>query len=260
MIGRIVNRIIGPFGLQVTGKSPFVHPLATEEYLRFESIVRKNTMVPQSVLLSLYDQLLYCERNPICGDYVECGVWRGGAVGMMALVNLAHGQDRRNIHMFDVFGEICEPDKAVDGERAIREAKPFSQSDSLDGRLSPLTGIYDSMGGPGTVESVNDLLANRIGYPLGNLCFHKGWFQDVVPTAAKNIGDIAVLRLDGDWYASTKVCMEFLFDKVVQGGFVIIDDYGAYEGCKKAIDESLSSRGISRYLNYVNEETCYLIV
>jgi hypothetical protein len=71
----------------------------------------------------------------------------------------------------------------------------------------------------------------------------KGWFQDTLPVTRAKIGPIAVLRLDGDWYESTKVCFENLFDQVSNNGFVILDDYFSCFGCKKATDEFLAARG-----------------
>lgn len=147
------------------------------------------------------------------------------------------GNSPRNIHLFDAFTEICEPDAEVDGEKAIREAREWSQSGAADGKLRPLTGIYDSFGGPGSLEGNRELLTKEIGYDPGFLHFLKGWFQETMPKDSSQISQIAILRLDGDWYDSTRVCLEFLYDKVVPGGFVIIDNYGAYEGCRKAVAE-----------------------
>ena len=62
--------------------------------------------------------------------------------------------------------------------------------------------------------------------------YHKGWFQETLPGVTKEIKQIAILRLDGDFYASTKVCLDFLYEKVVSGGFIIVDDYGTREGCR----------------------------
>ena len=73
------------------------------------------------------------------------------------------------------------------------------------------------------------------------------------------MGPIAILRLDGDWYESTKVCLEHLFDLVVDGGFVIVDDYGAYEGCRTAVDEYLAGRARRPYLSRVNGDIRYLV-
>lgn len=121
----------------------------------------------------------------------------------------------------------------------------------------PVKGIYDHMGGPGQLEDVKRFLEQEIGYDPEHLVYHKGWFQDTLPAA--DISEIAVLRLDGDWYASTKVCLEHLHDKVVSGGFVIIDDYGCYDGCRKAVDEFLLAHEYKLFLNYVNKDCRYWI-
>ncbi len=177
----------------------------------------------------------------------------------MALTNLKYGARRRHIHLFDAFEEICEPDEAVDGEKAIRETKMWAKHPEFEGKLKPLVGFYDNRGGPGTLDENRHLLEDVIGYDWKYLHYHKGWFQNTVPAKAEEIKQIAILRLDGDWYASTKVCMDFLFEKVVEGGFVIIDDYGAYEGCKKAVDEFLQAKGLSPFLHHVNKDIRYLV-
>lgn len=222
-------------------------------------VVRRNTMVAHIGLVSLYDQVLFCETHGIAGDFVECGVWKGGSVGLMALANLEHSGLRRHIHLFDSFEEICEPDEDIDGERALREVNQFVDGGGTKGRLVPLTGIYDHRGGPGTISENEHLLVNTIGYDPQYIHFHKGWFQQTLPEQHNDIDKIAILRLDGDWYASTKVCLEYLFEKVVSGGFVIIDDYGAYEGCRKAVDEYIQSIGKPLYLHYVNHDIRYVI-
>ena len=147
----------------------------------------------------------------------------------MALVNLNKGAKRSHLHLFDAFLEICEPDASLDGERAIREVRAFTGKSGLDkGRLVAVSGIYDNMGGPGTLDENCLLLENTIGYLEKFIHYHVGWFQNNLPADHDDIGLIAILRLDGDWYASTKICLDYLFDKVVKGGVVIIDDYGTY--------------------------------
>ena len=222
--------------------------------------VRDNTMLQRSGLLSLYHQALFCEQRGLEGDFVECGVWKGGAVGLMAQVNSKHGKTRRNIHLFDSYEEICEPDENVDGDRAINEAKAWSKSGGTKGNLTPLIGVYDHLGGPGTIENNRQLLIDKIGYPEKNIHFHKGWFQDTLPKDSGQIDKIAILRLDADWFASTKICLDYLFDKVVKGGFVIFDDYGTYEGCQKAVDEFLAGNDKPLFLNYVTHDIRYIIV
>ena len=219
--------------------------------------VRPHTMVAYASLVSLWQQIRFCEEAGIAGDYVECGVWKGGSVALMALANLAYGDSRRRLHLFDAFDDICEPDPEVDGARALAEVSRFAgrEKASLSGQLAPVKGFYDHMGGAGQLGEVKRLMEHEVGYDPAHLVYHKGWFQDTLPVA--EIDRIAVLRLDGDWYASTKVCLEHLYDKVVPGGFVIIDDYGCYDGCRKAVDEFIAGRRL--FLNHVNKDCRYWI-
>ncbi|WP_295078403.1 TylF/MycF/NovP-related O-methyltransferase [Tabrizicola sp.] len=221
--------------------------------------VRSRTMVAHASLLSLWAQIRHCELKGLPGAYVECGVWKGGVGGLMALANMAYGADRRPIHLFDIFDDICEPDPAVDGERALTEVEQFAGRSraSLSGKMQPLSGVYDHIGGPGDAEAVQKFVAEELGYGTDFTRIHKGWFEDTVPIVT--IGPIAILRLDGDWYASTKLCLDHLYDAVVPGGFVIVDDYGTYEGCRKAVDEFLAMQPEQPFLNYVTADVRYWI-
>ncbi len=224
-----------------------------EDFASDLAIVREYTMLSRKRLYSLYECVLACEKHNIPGDYVECGVWKGGAVGLMALANLRYGKGRRQLHLFDTFAGIPEPDGEVDGRRAVEEARQLGVA--ALGRLTPNPQLYDNMGrGVGTVETNRQLLEQIIGYDKAFIHYHQGLFQETLPVVAPTIDSVAMLRLDGDWYASTKVCLQFLYDKVVPGGFVIIDDYGAYEGCKKAVDEFLVERRIKIRLKKVGSE------
>lgn len=179
----------------------------------------------------------------------------------MAGVNLLFSTNRRSIHCFDIFDEICEPDPAIDGEWAIQQVALLSgrPQESFTGALKPVKNVYNSHGGLGTLEEVKMLLENKIGYPPEYLHYHKGWFQNTLPLKSNAIKEIAILRIDGDWYASTKVCLEYLYDKVVPGGFVIIDDYGTYEGCRKAVHEFLDARGEKVFIHHASKDTRYWI-
>jgi len=178
----------------------------------------------------------------------------------MALANLRQGKQRRHLHLFDAFQEICEPDAAVDGARALREVRELTGRSGLEhGRLQALTGIYDGMGGPGTLDENQRLLEGVIGYPKAFVHYHVGWFQNTIPSEHQDIGPIAILRLDGDWYASTKICLEYLFDKVVRGGVVIIDDYGTYEGCRRAVDEFIKLNRIQVYLAPIDRDCRFFV-
>jgi O-methyltransferase len=258
----VLKNMASRLGLEIRRK-PTVQPQSRSQppdgFDGAYQLVQDHTMVAREGLSCLYNQVVFCERNALPGDYVECGVWKGGSVGIMALANLKHGKSRRQIHLFDAFDDICEPDAAVDGERAVREVREWSKSAQTQGRLVPVRGIYDRFGGHGTLEGNRRLLEKVVGYPAERLHFYQGWFQETLPLHSPKITNIAVLRVDADWYASTSVCLDHLYNKVVPGGFVIIDDYGAYDGCRKAVDEFISKLGKPVYLNEVNSEIRYLI-
>lgn len=257
MLKKIIKSIINKYGYNIQKKVLLGYDYE-EEALEQIDIIRKNTMLPSIRLISLYQQVVFCEKNETDGCFVECGTWKGGAVGLMALGNQNYGKKRRHIHLFDAFQDICEPDETMDGEKAIKETKKWS-SGKKSGKLRPLTGFYDSIGGPGTLEENIILLEQTIGYDPQYIHYHEGWFQDTLPNDAGEISDIAILRLDGDWYESTKICLDFLYDKVVSGGFVIVDDYGHYEGCKKAIDEFIQKNNLKVFLNHIDYTCIYWI-
>ncbi len=114
------------------------------------NLTREYSMLPPINLFTLFEQSVYCEKKEIPGAYVECGVWKGGAVGIMAKANLQYGSYRRHLHLFDTFDNICPPDASVDGQRAIDDAKSiigFSDESKMLGQLESIEGGYDSLGG-----------------------------------------------------------------------------------------------------------------
>jgi hypothetical protein len=268
---KIIKKVFKLLGFELSKSSKntilFYDDLNHEIRYQFEKdaneaikIIRKNTMLPYINLVTLYEQVVFCEKNGIDGDFVECGVWKGGAVGLMALSNLKHGLKRRNLHLFDAFEEICAPNEIVDGQVAINEIKQaLGKNAPTHGELVPLKGIYDKFGGPGALLECKKIIENDIGYDKRFVFYHKGWFQNTIPIKSRHINNIAILRLDGDWYESTKICLENLFDKVVPNGFIIIDDYGLYSGCRKAVDDFLKKRNDSYFLHYSNWSCRYLV-
>jgi O-methyltransferase len=210
-------------------------------------------MLNRQRLALLFELVGHVIKTATPGSFVECGVWKGGAVGMMACAAKRFGEER-DLHLCDAFDDIGEPDGRVDGERAVREVGGIERA---QGRLQPIKGIYDRFGGHGTIDACRELLEKRINYPSVRLHFHQGWFQQTLPKIGKEIGPIALLRIDADWYASTKICLDNLYERVVQGGAVVIDDYGGYDGCRKAVDEFLAARERHPFLNHVDEECIY---
>jgi hypothetical protein len=105
-----------------------------------------------------------------------------------------------------------------------------------------------------SVEDVEALLFGRLGLDRRDVHSRRGWFQETVPAAKAEIGPIAVLRLDGDYYDSTRSCLDHLYDSVTPGGFVIVDDYGYFPSCGRAVDEFLEEHGITVELLPVDDQ------
>lgn len=213
------------------------------------AVIEDHTMTSYERMITLWNQVRYLDRAGIAGSLVECGTWRGGACGMMALAHRAGGKAWRTIHLFDSFEGLPEPDAKRDGARAFQYAS---------GKASGTLTSIDRCVGP--LADNQQLMHEIVEYPQELTCYHVGWFEKTVPLAKSVIGPIALLRLDGDWYASTKICLEELWPLVPSGGIVVIDDYGHWEGCRKAVDEYLASLPFSPFLNYVDKTARYIIV
>ena len=198
--------------------------------LRLFLKVKPYTMISLHRLLNIYELSESVEKNKLKGAFVECGVWKGGCSAVMAYV-AKKVKSNRKIWLFDSFEGLPEP-TGKDGTRA----KNFA-SNRTSGSLKTINKNV------GTIQHVKRIFS-KLRINMTNVNIRKGWFQHTLPKAKKEIGDIAILRLDGDWYESTKVCLENLYDPVVQGGFVVIDDYGTWEGCKKAVDEFFKKRNL----------------
>jgi hypothetical protein len=183
--------------------------------------VRPFTMAGYRRLSSLYDLCRRAEAENRPGAFVECGAWKGGAAGVMASVARSAGRGRRT-WVFDSFEGLPDPG-AADGPAA----KPWA------GRCAA------------RMEDAERLLFGTLRLKRAQVILRKGWFQDTLPAARPEIGPIAVLRLDGDWYESTRVSLENLYDGVVPGGFVVLDDYGFWEGFRRAVDEFLAGRRLA---------------
>lgn len=201
-----------------------------------------------------------CCGSVITGDFVECGVWGGAHPALMALVSRSLGF-RNTIHLFDSF--IGIPKGGPDDDCTITDlvGRAFAcvgcadtgaiEVDGVD-RMCPCcrgqkrqTPIEPSGVSAVSEEDVRKNMAMWCVDTHG-MMFHKGWFQNTVPAAVvagKIPRGIAILRLDGDLYESTRVCLEHLHPLVVKGGYVIIDDY-ALTGCRKAVTEYLGQHDI----------------
>lgn len=212
-------------------------------------------MLPAKRLFNAYDAMIAVEKEGIVGAVAECGVWSGGCVGLMALASRHAGNASRPFHLFDSFEGLPQPSAedsdVLGGFRAAHPDMPVAELE----RSSSLEKTGACVGD--TQAAVASFLSG-LGIDPAQLTFHVGWFQDTVPAVCKALGSLAILRIDGDWYESTKVCLQHLYENVTEGGFIIIDDYGTFSGCRKAVDEVMREKGIaSNRLLLVDQECAY---
>ncbi|PWT71921.1 MAG: macrocin O-methyltransferase [Bacteroidetes bacterium] len=203
--------------------------------------VKKMTMTSMERLVVLSRAIDHLVNQKIEGDIVECGVWRGGSMMLIAKKLRQLKEQSRNLYLFDTFEGMSEPSKedvsAVDNQTA---ENLLAKSDRLVGNN---VWCYSAL------DEVKKNLQST-GYPLEKMHFIKGKVEDTLPEPS--VGKIALLRLDTDWYESTKHELENLYDKLVVGGILIIDDYGHWSGSKKAVDEFIENRGLKIFLHRID--------
>ncbi|MFD5898338.1 MULTISPECIES: TylF/MycF/NovP-related O-methyltransferase [unclassified Streptomyces] len=168
-------------------------------------------------------------RHNIPGDIVECGVWRGGSMQACAKTLLALGETDRGLHLFDTF-EGMPPPTAEDLRRDGRSAEDLLAAQGKDRPIWAVASLDDVQAG-----------FENVPYPGERVHYVQGLVEDTVPQQAPE--QISILRLDTDWYASTKHELEFLYPRLVSGGVLLIDDYGYWQGSRQAVDEFLEKTG-----------------
>ena len=187
--------------------------------------------------VSYVKNLIVAEKvKDIPGAIVECGVWKGG---MIAGISELLGNDRDSF-LFDSFEGLPKV-TSQDGERAHLWQQQETDQPYFDNCTADIEYARKAMK-LSKVKKVHIV---------------KGWFSDTLPHFDANI-PIALLRMDGDWYDSTMQILDNLFDKVVEGGVIIIDDYAAWEGCSKAVHDFLSKRSRSEKIHQFENEIYYI--
>ena len=213
--------------------------------------VRSYSMVTYDGLLVLSRLVRYCEENQMVGRFVETGTWRGGAFTIMAKSSQTWGDGQRQIWGFDSFEGIPEPDSNVDDVQwSVKEMKV--PKDQQKGRLQSVNALV-------AAEDEVYKALKTVGADTTNIKLFKGWFQDTLPRISDDeIGPIALLRLDGDLYASTMICLEKFEPHVVSGGFIIIDDWGL-KGCQQAVVEFYQKKyGRLPMLHFIDDVARYI--
>ncbi len=183
---------------------------------------------------SLYKSVEYVVKNKIPGDFVECGVWKGGSCMLIAMTLNLFGDTDRKIYLYDTYEGMPKPTE--------EDVISWNGRSVLEKWEEDKSGVKDNFGSWAVgLEAVKANVSNS-NYPEDNFIFIPG---DVAETLKEVKPDnIALLRLDTDWYASTVIELETLYPLLVEKGVIIIDDYGHFDGARKAVDEYFQNRPI----------------
>jgi len=247
---RLLNPALRRVGLVVQRSSPGAgetYPPDADESMRATmSKISGCTMTTREGQATLINAVRYIHRNGLAGAFVECGVWRGGSSMAMALTLLQESAGDRDLFLYDTFEGMTQP-SSID-----RTHQGVLASEAMESDVEK-TGVW-------CVASLEDVQRNMrsTGYSEKLLHFVKGSVEQTVPAQAPD-GPIALLRLDTDWYESTMHELTHLYPRLVSGGVLIIDDYGFWEGARKAVDEYFDGIGKSYYLHRVDRSARVLV-
>ncbi len=186
---------------------------------------RPYTMTSADKLFALVTGVRHLIRVNVAGDIVECGVWRGGSMHAVAHTLCSLGVTDRELYLFDTFSGMTDPTE--------RDRRGKTTAGELLAKAAKDQDVW-------AVASLDDVKAgiDTLDYPRDRFHFVQGPVEETVPANAPET--IALLRLDTDWYESTKHELEHLYDRLVPGGILIVDDYGSWQGAKDATDEYLA--------------------
>lgn len=202
------------------------------DFSELYTLVKPHTMVPEARLYSLFSLARKVCIEDLPGNFVECGVSRGGATFMMAMAIKKYSKRPRLLFGFDTFEGMPDP----------------TEHDMQNGVFANDTGWGSGTCGA-SLSSVQELADQ---FELSDIItLVRGYFENTLGLWVKEVGEIALLHLDADWYTSTITILDNFYDNVIPGGYLQFDDYGNWEGCQKAVDEFQLNYNISFDLNSI---------
>jgi hypothetical protein len=203
------------------------------------------TMTGIARLRAVVESVRYCVSRELPGAFAECGVWRGGSVLAMILTLQALGRSDRDVYLYDTFEGMTEPTEH-DVSRAEGQALAEWRTAQRKGTRAWPGWFGDDVFSEADVRR----LVLSTGYPEARVHFVRGPVEETVPATAPE--RLALLRLDTDWYESTRHELVHLYPRLSDQGVLIIDDYGHWEGARRAVDEYFAQHGPPPLLHWID--------
>lgn len=245
---KLIQSLLNKVGYKlVPNADPFNFPVEmTKEERALVELAGQYSMTGPLRMWALVQSIRHVATKDLEGDFVECGVWRGGNLVLMKKMQEACGLDRE-IYAFDTFEGMSEPTE-IDVDFAGKSVDKMMKSQPKKETINNIHAYCE-------IDTVKKNLAS-CGVNDG-IRFIKGKVQDTLPDEKNLPEKISILRLDTDWYESTKAEMEILYPRLVKGGVLIVDDYGHYKGAQVAVDEYFGDA--KPWLHFV-DYTCRLAI
>ena len=243
----LIKKILNYYGLQIINKNQSIAELSNKDKVLLD-LVSKYSMSPKIRIFSLLQSLRYVKEKKIEGDFVECGVWRGGNLMLFKkFLDNEYKEKNINIYAYDTFDGMTKPEEIDYDLNTKKIAKDILKIDTQ--KKSNMWGVCNLK------DVKNNLLKNCSN--IDNFKFIEGKVEETLNKKENLPEKISILRLDTDWYKSTKKELNTLYEKVSPGGVIIIDDYGHWSGSKKAVDEFFKNKFV--WMHYI-DYACRLII
>ena len=247
MIKKIIQNLLSLFKLKLV-KISYDQGFPIEADIEIKKLVNlssKFSMTGKKRMYLLSQAIMNVKNNNLEGDFVECGVWQGGNILLYNLLN-NHYNLKKLIFAYDTFDGMPTPQKIDFTHNGTSAHKLMNMSERIDGKND----IH-------CIASLNLVKKNILKYSnLNSIKFVEGEVEKTLLNEENLPKKISILRLDTDFYSSTKKELEILYPRLVSGGVCIIDDYGYWRGARKAVDEYF---GDQKWLHIVDQTCRYLI-
>lgn len=239
-LARVAVRAITPV-LRAIGYRPTpIDRVLEDGFLTAYSKCQPYSLTSVERMYALFKAVQYLVYAGVPGDIVECGVWKGGSAMMVAYALGQLGQTDRQIRLYDTFSGMVQPagiDVEIGRSRAALPRWTRENRSSVNRWcFAPYEEVERNM--------------RATGYPMERVTFVRGPVESTLPREAP--ARISLLRLDTDWYESTKHELTHLYPRLSEGGVLIVDDYGHWAGAQKAVDEYFSTTGRRILLNRID--------
>lgn len=240
---KLIQKTLNFFGYEIKKNTPVIPPEFNKRDIEiFEYVYNKNlTMIGVERMFSNMFLVKNIINNEIEGDFVECGVWKGGSTLLVKLLFDEYNINKK-VWLFDTFEGMTKPNEfdfhIKNSSQAIGKYLKKKNNGYVDWCYSSLDEVKNNF----KVAGVN----------LDNCMFIKGDVIETIPMEENNIKNISFLRLDTDWYDSTKCELDYLYPKITEKGFLAVDDYGHWNGSRKAVDEYYKQNQVKPFVHPID--------